>query len=131
MDKFLSSSSNNTQTSGSISSPFSSVTPKTQSADPEVFSKTPAHRSLNKNVIDLENEETTGKKKPVRKSEVWDHFTIKKGAKSGDERSVCNYCGKDYACSSRTHGTSSMLVHLRKQCKKKIHLELKIRSRNC
>ena len=35
-----------------------------------------------------------------------------------DLRVVCNYCGKDYACSTKTCGTSSMWVHLKKQCNK-------------
>ncbi|XP_024032218.1 zinc finger BED domain-containing protein DAYSLEEPER-like [Morus notabilis] len=120
MDKFLSSYDNYTLTSGTVASSSRSPNRTTnESPVSDVVFKTLAPRSPKKDVIDLEyeNEGTSGKKKPVRKSEVWDHFTIKKGRNPGDERGGCNYCEKDYACSSRTHGTSSMLVHLRK-CKK-------------
>ncbi|EXC06851.1 hypothetical protein L484_017317 [Morus notabilis] len=74
MDKFLSSLSNHTQTSETVES-------SSPSPDSDVVFKTPAPRSPKKDVIDLEyeNEGTYGKKKPIRKSEVWDHFTIKTG----------------------------------------------------
>ncbi|XP_047331736.1 uncharacterized protein LOC124935342 [Impatiens glandulifera] len=73
------------------------------------------------------NEATIGKRKREesdtinipksnrKASQVWDHFT--KLVDSNPPRSLCNYCGKDYACASKTNGTSNMWNHLRTQCK--------------
>ena len=59
------------------------------------------------------------KRKPTKPaSMVWEHFTKIKGGDPNDPRCACNYCGKDYACNTKTCGTSSMLVHLNTQCKK-------------
>ncbi|KAK2662326.1 hypothetical protein Ddye_000900 [Dipteronia dyeriana] len=47
-------------------------------------------------------------------SNVWLFFT-KYG---GNTRCKCNYCGKDYACSSKSCGTKSLWNHLESQCTK-------------
>ena len=72
-------------------------------------------------MVDLDEEDTevkTRKRKPNKTSEIWDHFTVDEKSDLNDPRALCNYCGKDYACSTKTCGTSSMWVHLKKQCKK-------------
>ncbi|KAK2652856.1 hypothetical protein Ddye_012712 [Dipteronia dyeriana] len=47
-------------------------------------------------------------------SNVWLLFT-----KYGDgSRCKCNYCGKDYACSSKSCGTTSLWNHIESQCTK-------------
>ena len=51
-------------------------------------------------------------KKGQSKSDVWKCFT-----KYGDEsRCKCNYCGKDYACSTKHCGTTTLWNHLQTQC---------------
>jgi hypothetical protein len=35
-----------------------------------------------------------------------------------DYKSQCNYCKREFNCHPRSHGTSSMLQHIRKSCKK-------------
>ncbi|KAK2642775.1 hypothetical protein Ddye_024538 [Dipteronia dyeriana] len=47
-------------------------------------------------------------------SNVWLLFT-----KYGDgSKCKCNYCGKDYACSSKSCGTTSLWNHIESQCTK-------------
>ena len=67
--------------------------------------------------LDEEEEDTEVKKskrKSSKTSEIWDHFTVDNGSDPNDPRAVCNYCGKDYACSTKTCGTSTMWVHIKK-----------------
>jgi len=70
----------------------------------------------------IENEKEEGdskkRKKSQKKSPVWDHFKIIKSGDPNEPRCKCIYCGATYACDSRRHGTSSMKVHIEKQCKK-------------
>ena len=71
--------------------------------------------------LDEEEEDTkvkTRKKKHSKTFEIWDHFIVDERSDPNDPRTVCNYFGKDYACSTKTCGTSSMWVHLKKQCNK-------------
>ncbi|XP_010260526.1 PREDICTED: uncharacterized protein LOC104599611 [Nelumbo nucifera] len=35
-----------------------------------------------------------------------------------EPRAECNYCGKDYACDTKNHGTSNKWSHLQQQCMK-------------
>jgi len=49
-------------------------------------------------------------------SSVWEHFTKLEGDPK-DPKSKCNYCGGLFSC-HRSHGTSSILQHIRKSCKK-------------
>ncbi|KAL5568737.1 hypothetical protein UlMin_025312 [Ulmus minor] len=58
------------------------------------------------------------KKKPIRGSTVWDHFTKIEGGDPKNRRCKCNYCGKDYAYDPKKVGTSSLWGHLNNQCKK-------------
>ncbi|KAF7831973.1 zinc finger BED domain-containing protein RICESLEEPER 2-like [Senna tora] len=56
-----------------------------------------------------QGEEVTLKRKPFRPpSHVWSHFTKNE---TGD-RCKCNYCKKEYACGSKSHGTSTLNRHL-------------------
>ena len=43
---------------------------------------------------------------------------MKAGCDLEDPWGECIYCGRDYACSTKKCGTSSILVHLNKQCNK-------------
>ncbi|CAH9068767.1 unnamed protein product [Cuscuta epithymum] len=54
-----------------------------------------------------------------KKSYLWSHFTLIPGRDPKDPMCSCNYCGAQYKCHSRKHGTSSMKVHFEHQCKKK------------
>ncbi|KAK1411369.1 hypothetical protein QVD17_37917 [Tagetes erecta] len=47
------------------------------------------------------------------RSEVWKHFT-RYIDKDGKVRARCNYCIIDYACDSKSSGTSNMRSHLPK-----------------
>ncbi|KAL5555235.1 hypothetical protein UlMin_037471 [Ulmus minor] len=58
------------------------------------------------------------KRKAVKKSTVWEHFTNLKVGKNQEPRASCNYCGKSYASDTRRVGTSSMWGHLNNQCPK-------------
>ena len=53
------------------------------------------------------------KRKPTRTSDIWEHFTKAKVSERGEPRSICNYCGKDYASDTKRVGTSSMWGHLK------------------
>ena len=68
------------------------------------------------------------KRKPIRKSDIWEHFTKVKVSDGGESRATCNYCGKDYASDSKRVGTSSMWGHLKNQCKKYSHNDKKTES---
>jgi hypothetical protein len=57
-------------------------------------------------------------KKVETTSSVWEHFTKLQEGDPKDPKSKCNYCGGLFSC-HRSHGTSSMLQHIRKSCKKK------------
>lgn len=48
-----------------------------------------------------------------RTSEVWDHFTRKK---EDNDRAICNYCGKEMACATKS-GTTSLKKHVNLACK--------------
>ena len=74
-------------------------------------------------MVDLDEEEEdaedkTRKRKPSKTSEIWDHFTMDERNDPNDPKVVCNYCEKDYACNTKTCETSSIWVHLKKQCNK-------------
>jgi hypothetical protein len=51
-------------------------------------------------------------------STVWEHFTKLESSDPDDHKSQCNYCKREFNCHPRSHGTSSMLQHIRKRCKK-------------
>lgn len=108
MKKFLTSTSNSNNQASEDSSKPNVETEKSPTTEE---TKTPFV------VIDTENEKVDLKNKR-KKSIVWDHFTIIKGGDPKNPRCECNYCGAEYACDSRRHGTSSMKVHLEHQCKK-------------
>ncbi|KAM6546253.1 hypothetical protein CsatB_026989 [Cannabis sativa] len=62
------------------------------------------------------------------KSDVWLHFTKEDNPpratedddeepeQSGVPKCICNYCGSDFHCDSKKHGTSHLWSHLRKVC---------------
>ncbi|KAF8098119.1 hypothetical protein N665_0273s0020 [Sinapis alba] len=52
-------------------------------------------------------------KKIRSRSRVWEHFTKEK---EDNERAICNYCGKEMACATKS-GTSSLKKHLNLACK--------------
>ena len=56
---------------------------------------------------------TSGKRKPKRRSEVWNHFV----KTSNGLRAICNYCQEDFACHGKKHGTSTLNSHMGR-CKK-------------
>ncbi|KAL5560355.1 hypothetical protein UlMin_036566 [Ulmus minor] len=76
-----------------------------------------SQRQQEENCEQVNSEKPPAKKKRLGKktSSVWDHFTVLVG--SQPERAACNYCGQNYASSTKTCGTKSMWVHLDK-CKK-------------
>jgi len=57
-------------------------------------------------------------KKSEQTSKVWEHFTRLEESDPKDPKSQCNYCKTLFSCHPRSHGTSSMLQHIRKSCKK-------------
>jgi len=57
-------------------------------------------------------------KKSEQTSKVWEHFTRLEESDPKDHKSQCNYCKTLFSCHPRSHGTSSMLQHIRKICKK-------------
>jgi hypothetical protein len=57
-------------------------------------------------------------KKNESTSTVWEHFTKLEEGDPNDPKSKCNYCGGLFSCHPRSHGTSSMLQHIRRSCKK-------------
>ena len=69
-------------------------------------------------VIDLESQEPikspkkelpeteSVKRKPAKKSTVWEHFTNLKVGKNQEPRAAYNYCGKSYASDTGRVGTS-------------------------
>uniref|UniRef100_A0A0D3A604 BED-type domain-containing protein n=1 Tax=Brassica oleracea var. oleracea TaxID=109376 RepID=A0A0D3A604_BRAOL len=48
-----------------------------------------------------------------RTSKVWEHFTRKK---EDNDRTICNYCGKEMACATKS-GTTSLKKHVTLSCK--------------
>ena len=74
-------------------------------------------------------EARNSKRKPIRKSPAWEHFTLAEKGDPNDPSGVCNYCGQDFACRTSTCRTSTMLKHL-KRCTKTL-LGFRIRSKNC
>ncbi|XP_042436796.1 zinc finger BED domain-containing protein RICESLEEPER 2-like isoform X2 [Zingiber officinale] len=67
-------------------------------------------------LVDLEDEKEAIKpikRRATRKrSKVWDHFDSFTNEK-GENKSTCRYCGKEYFSSTRIHGTSALLGHLK------------------
>jgi hypothetical protein len=57
-------------------------------------------------------------KKSEQTSKVCEHFTRLEESDPNDPKSQCNYCKTLFSCHPRSHGTSSMLQHIRKSCKK-------------
>jgi hypothetical protein len=57
-------------------------------------------------------------KKYEQTSKVWEHFTRLEESDPKDPKSQCNYCKTLFSCHPRSYGTSSMLQHIRKSCKK-------------
>jgi len=51
-------------------------------------------------------------------STVWEYFTKLESSEPDDYKSQCNYCKMEFNCHPRSHGTSSMLQHIRKSYKK-------------
>jgi hypothetical protein len=49
---------------------------------------------------------------------VLEHFTKLELSDSDDHKSQCNYCKREFNCHPRSHDTSSMLQHIRKNYKK-------------
>ncbi|KAL5564284.1 hypothetical protein UlMin_027448 [Ulmus minor] len=98
--------------------------PKTSHIEPTVEIIFP------ESVIDLDSQEPVKspkkelpeteclKRKPAKKSTIWEHFTNLKVEKNQEPRAACNYCGKTYASDTRRVGTSSMWGHLNNQCPK-------------
>ncbi|KAL5550061.1 hypothetical protein UlMin_000237 [Ulmus minor] len=76
-----------------------------------------SQRQQEENCEQVNSEKPPEKKKRLGKktSSVWAHFTVLVG--SQPERAACNYCGQNYASSTKTCGTKSMWVHL-DRCKK-------------
>lgn len=48
-----------------------------------------------------------------RTSKVWEHFSRKK---EDNDRAICNYCGKEMACATKS-GTTSLKKHVNLACK--------------
>jgi hypothetical protein len=57
-------------------------------------------------------------KKIEQTSMVWEHFTKLEASDPNDYKSQCNYCKREFNSHPRSHGTSSMLQHIRKKYKK-------------
>ena len=55
---------------------------------------------------------TLGKRKPKRRSEVWNHFV-----KTSNGLAICNYCQEDFACHGKKNGTRTLNSHIGR-CKK-------------
>ena len=70
-------------------------------------------------IKEVNDKPPTTRKKPIRNSTIWDHFTKVKDENSKDPKCICkcNYCGKYYACDRRRVGTNNLWVHLNIQCK--------------
>jgi len=60
------------------------------------------------------------RKKRKNTSMVCDHFTKCSEYSNDDPHAKCNYCGMVYACHPRRNGNSTMRMHLKHYCKKKI-----------
>ncbi|KAF8052642.1 hypothetical protein N665_1526s0007 [Sinapis alba] len=59
-------------------------------------------------------EEGSGSKsEKKRTSKVWEHFTRKR---KDNDRAICNYCGKEMACATKS-GTTSLKKHVTIACK--------------
>lgn len=92
---------------------------KAASIAPAIPSSTPSPTPKTVEGLEIWSNSKNHKKKPNKPASiVWDHFTRLKNCNPNNPRCICNYCGKDYACNSKTCGTNSMLVHLQTQCKK-------------
>jgi hypothetical protein len=57
-------------------------------------------------------------KKNKQTSTVWEHFTKLVSSDPGNHKSQCNYYKREFNCHPKSHSTSSMLQHIRKNCKK-------------
>lgn len=87
---------------------------------PELTTNTNPEVTLNTPPIELKSPKKEGddkhKRKPVRTSDIWAHFTKVIGGNPKNPRCKCNYCGADYSCLT-ANGTSSLWSHF-KSCKK-------------
>jgi hypothetical protein len=57
-------------------------------------------------------------KKIEQTSTVWEHFSKLEASDPNDHKLQCNYCKREFNCHPRSYSTSSMLQHIRKNCKK-------------
>ena len=57
-------------------------------------------------------EKVLGKRKYRKKSEVWEHFTVKDGGDPKHPRATFNYCGEDYGCNPKMCDTTTLWNHL-------------------
>ena len=118
MEKFLNSRSTTPTSKSSSATLLTQESSSTPTPLPNSEFKIPALRSPVKLclVVDLEGDSTEArntKRKPIRKSPAWEHFTVAEKGDPNDPRGVCNYCGKDFARRMSTYGTSTMLKHLK------------------
>jgi hypothetical protein len=57
-------------------------------------------------------------KKPEQTSKVLEYFTKLEESDPKNPKLQCNYCKTLFSCHLRSYGTSSMLQHIKKSCKK-------------
>jgi hypothetical protein len=72
-------------------------------------------------IIGPQNPRSALQPKPKKNEQtltVWEHFTKLELSDSDDHKSQCNYCKSEFNYHPRSHGTLSMLQHIRKNCKK-------------